>query len=91
MTSRRWILQAILAGLGTTEFETTETKAMNTLPVAAPIDIESAGKGGDVTLVEGQVVAMVVEEPRSQVQLVIGYAVTLPDLHDFLQSQSITT
>ena len=41
-------------------------------------------------LVEGQVIAMILNELRSQVQLVIGYAVLLDDLRSFLSANGLT-
>jgi hypothetical protein len=40
--------------------------------------------GSKRDLVEGQIVAMILDELRAQVQLVIGYAVVLDDLRAFL-------
>lgn len=45
--------------------------------------------GSTRTLVESQIVAMIMNELRGQVQLVIGYAVLLDDLRGFLTSNGI--
>jgi hypothetical protein len=46
--------------------------------------------GSSRNLVEGQIMAMIMNELRSQVQLVIGYAVLLDDLRRFLSANSVT-
>ena len=46
--------------------------------------------GTRVTMSEAQVIEFVLEYLRSQTQLVIGYAVTIVDLRNFLGSQGIT-
>jgi S1-C subfamily serine protease len=45
--------------------------------------------GSTKQLVEGQIVASILNELRSQVQLVIGYAVTLNDLKSFLVANGL--
>jgi S1-C subfamily serine protease len=50
---------------------------------------ETLPDGTTKTIMEGQVVAMVLEELRKQVQLVIGNAVKLEDIRTFLVSQKI--
>ena len=45
--------------------------------------------GSTFTLMEGQIVAMVLTELRRQVQLVIGYAVLLDDIKAFLNANNI--
>jgi hypothetical protein len=46
--------------------------------------------GSTFEISEGQVVATVLTELRRQVQLVIGKAVTVDDLRNFLQSHGVT-
>jgi len=45
--------------------------------------------GSTHNLVEGQIVASILNELRAQVQLVIGYAVLLDDLRSFLAAHGI--
>jgi len=45
--------------------------------------------GTTMMLVEGQIVAMVLQELRRQVQLVIGHAVLLDDVHAFLKANGV--
>lgn len=46
--------------------------------------------GNPVDWTEGQLIGMVLQELRQQVQLVIGYAATVDDLRSFLTSNGIT-
>jgi hypothetical protein len=93
---------------------------LTNIPVAAPIDTDSAGRSGDIAIhtvvhlicveqnsmgtgflhksgniitadhvSEAQLVGMVLNELRRQVQLVIGKAVLLEDIKAFLTSNKI--
>ncbi len=46
-------------------------------------------KGENIQITEGQFIASVLNDLRGQIQLVIGYAVTLQDVRDFLTKNGI--